>query len=114
MAAVAWLSVIAKRGVHVVVPSKVIRCCWDDTFAELLSKAATTSTVSNIFMVTIVTKCGYHSNIIIESTYLPMLWVKSARAPCFQIGMAKRLCQLEVQWNLQIKDTLGLARTSKV
>ena len=40
MAAVAWLSVIAKQGVHVMVPFKVIRCCWDDTFAELLSKAA--------------------------------------------------------------------------
>ena len=33
MAAVAWLSVIAKRGVYVMVPFKVIRCCWDDTFA---------------------------------------------------------------------------------
>ena len=45
MAAVAWLSVIAKRGVHVVVPFKVIRCCWDDTFAELLSKAAPEITI---------------------------------------------------------------------
>ena len=40
-----WLSVIAKQGVHVVVPSKVIRCCWDDTFAELLSKAAPEITI---------------------------------------------------------------------
>ena len=68
MAAVAWLSVIAKQGEHVMVPFKVIRCCWDDTFAELLSKAAPeikkqgNRTNSNIFMVTIVTKCGYHSN----------------------------------------------------
>ena len=74
MAAVAWLSVITKRGVCVVVPSKVIRCCRGDTFAELLSKAAPEITIwpksqgsranSNIFllifMVTIVTKCGYH------------------------------------------------------
>ena len=72
MAAVAWLSVIAKQGVHVVVPSKVIRCCWGDTFAELVSKAAPEITIwpksqgsrtnPNIFMVTIVTKCGCHSN----------------------------------------------------
>ena len=72
MAAVAWLRVIAKQGMHVMVPFKVIRCCWDDMFAELLSKAASeikiwsksegNRTNYNIFMVTIVTKCGYHSN----------------------------------------------------
>ena len=68
MAAVAWLSVITKRGA----------CCGafqgdqDDTFAELLSKAAPEITIwsksegsrtnSNIFVVTMVTKRGCHSN----------------------------------------------------
>ena len=69
MAEVAWLTVIAKRGVNVMVPSKVIRCCWGDTFAEFLSKTAPeiiiwpksqgSRTNSKIFMVTIVTMCGY-------------------------------------------------------
>ena len=36
MAAVAWLSVIEVY---------MIRCCWDDTFAELLSKAAPEITI---------------------------------------------------------------------
>ena len=60
MAAVAWPSVIAKRGVCVVVLYKATRCCWGDTFAELLSKAAPEITIwpksqggrtnSNIFL----------------------------------------------------------------
>ena len=45
MAAVAWLSVIAKRGVNVMVPFKVIRCCWGDTFLLNSSKAAPEITI---------------------------------------------------------------------
>ena len=87
MAAVAWLCVIAERGVHVVVPSKVIRCCWDDTFAELLSKAAPEKLSPIFFMVTIVTKCGYNSNQLFLS-FLSRPTYQCCHASCFQIGMA--------------------------
>ena len=63
------------------VPSKVIRCCWDDTFAEFLSNAAPEIKIwpksqgseanSKIFMVTIVTMCGYHSNQLFLSRPIP-------------------------------------------
>ncbi len=56
MASVAWLSVTAKRGVKLVVPPVVLKCNWDDSFGELLHKAAShlqTSTVlakNDLFM----------------------------------------------------------------
>ena len=39
-ASIAWLSVIVKRGATVVVPSKIVKCNWEDTFGELFEKAA--------------------------------------------------------------------------
>ena len=35
-ASVAWLSVTAKRGVHVVLFSRIVKCSWEETFADLL------------------------------------------------------------------------------
>ena len=46
-ASVAWLSITAKRGVHVVLPSKVVKRGWEDIFAELLVKASAV-TVSSV------------------------------------------------------------------
>ena len=50
-ASVAWLSVTAKKGSHVVLPAKIVKCSWEDTFAELLVKASKelqTSTVCTV------------------------------------------------------------------
>ena len=48
---VAWLSVIAKRGVHVVRFSRIVKCSWEETFADLLVKASNelqTSSISTV------------------------------------------------------------------
>ena len=55
-ASIAWLSVIVKRGATVVVPSKIVKCNWEDTFGEVFEKAAPHLQTSTFYQIKIAKK----------------------------------------------------------
>ena len=57
-ASVAWLSVTAKRDVHVVLSSTIVKCSWEETFADLLVKASNELQTSSISTVKIASLAG--------------------------------------------------------
>ena len=55
-ASIAWLSVIVKRGATVVVPSKIVKCNWEDTLGEVFEKAAPHLQTSTFYQIKIAKK----------------------------------------------------------
>ena len=55
-ASIAWLSVIVKRGANVIVPSKIVKCNWEDTFGEVFEKAAPHLQTSTFYQIKIAKK----------------------------------------------------------